>query len=61
MNKEKIIEQIKEKGYKKIDTESMHDDTFSLKSYFKDLKVDDARLKFKLVSSFAEINVYGGH
>ena len=51
MNKEKIIEQIKEKGYKKIDTETMHDDTFLLKSYFKDLKVEDARLKFKLVSS----------
>ena len=29
----------------------MHDDTFSLKIYFKDLKVVDARLKFKLVSS----------
>ena len=29
----------------------MHQDSFKLKSYFHDLKVDDARLKFKLVSS----------
>ena len=51
LNKEHIIEQVKKKGYKKIDIESMHQDSFKLKSYFHDLKVDDARLKFKLVSS----------
>ena len=51
LNKVKVLEMIGQKGYKKVDFNAMKKDNFELKSYLKELKVADARLKFKLVSS----------
>ena len=50
LNKCKIIEQVRNRNYKKIDIEKLSKDDFEMKTYLKELKVDDARLRFKIVS-----------
>jgi hypothetical protein len=50
MNKNNILQQIVQEGYKKVDIEQMKEDSFNLKQYMKDLNVYDARMKFKLNS-----------
>ena len=50
MNKNDILQQIVKEGYKKVDIQTMKDDSFNLKPYMKELNVFDARMKFKLNS-----------
>ena len=48
LNKEKILEQMKRKEYKKIDISVIEKELFNLKPYFKFLSVIDARLRVKI-------------
>ena len=50
LNKEILLEKAKSKEYKKIDINDLETNDFKLKSYFRNLSISDARLKFKLVS-----------
>ena len=50
LNKMDILEQIESEGYKKLNLETMKNDSFELKPYMKNLNVSEARLKFKLNS-----------
>ena len=50
LNRNKIIEHTKSKNYKKVDIEKLVKDDFSLKKYFLNLNVSDARLRFKIAS-----------
>ena len=50
LNKKDILQQIESEGYKKLNLETMKNDSFKLKPYMKNLNVSEARLKFKLNS-----------
>ena len=50
LNKMKLIELAKSKSYKKVKIEDLIKDDFSIKPYFKQLKVGEARLRFKFAA-----------
>ena len=50
LNRQKLIQQVKSKQYKKIDIAKFESDRFEVKPYILNLNVTDARLKFKINS-----------
>ena len=46
-NKDDILSKVTEGGYKKIDKNNLAEDKFSIKPYFKELSMQDARLYFQ--------------
>ena len=50
LNKSKLLELAQNKKYKKVDFSDLAENDFNLKPYFKNLKIADSKLKFKLVS-----------
>ena len=48
LNREKLLNIIKNKSYKKVNLESLEKQAYELKSYFKELKVNDSRIRFKI-------------
>ena len=53
LNKEQIINLVKERKYSKIDLETFQTCDFSRKDYFEKLNTADARLRFKIASHMA--------
>ena len=51
LNKAKLVEMTIKKSYKKINLNALKEDDCSLKPYFMKLKVEDARLRFKMASN----------
>ena len=45
-----ILQQVEREKYKKLNLETMKNDSFELKPYMKNMNVSEARLKFKLNS-----------
>ena len=50
LNRCKLLNSIKEKKYKKVDLKSLEKETFKTKDYFKELNVNDSRVRFKIAS-----------
>ena len=54
LNKEKIIDLVKKKQYKKVKIETLNSDDFTRKEYLSNLNVSDARIKFRLSSNMLQ-------
>ena len=50
LNRQRLIDQVKVKQYKKISLTNFENEKFEVKSYLTNLNVSDARLKFKIIS-----------
>ena len=50
LNKERIVELVKKKKYKKIKIESLSEEIFTRKGYLSNLNVSDARIRFRISS-----------
>ena len=50
LNRCKLLNSIKEKNYKKVYLKSLEKETFKMKGYFKELNVNDSRVRFKIAS-----------
>ena len=50
LNKSIIVERTANQGYKKVDLDSLREDSFVKKSYFTAMNIHDARMRFKFSS-----------